>query len=340
MSAPKKALNRPKKRTLVRWDDNLDELLLLTIQSVCNNQCIKIPWSEVAKTMGHNVTEGAIVQHLAKLRNRRVTAGKDVPPPLRRGGAGSSSNISSESKRKRQHTPLLNLNEEESGVIPVIDHSSDEDYAESNLKARRKRKQSSNVRPVKDVQIKSEPESGNDTESDDGDSGEYLVPGATFLEFPNDRYAVESSPSVPDSKIVVLKYRNTSGHVSRHVPLTPERLESTPTSLYTGHGYNAGLYQQSPISRPSQSISDWGNRPVLSGAYMTAPRPTEPTLYEPEYTLSSLRDLGTHNETHGLPSIVSPWEYHHNTFSRHDASEMAGYTEGFFDDQYQYPFNG
>ncbi|KAA8650463.1 uncharacterized protein ATNIH1004_003149 [Aspergillus tanneri] len=66
MTPQKKQLNRPKKRTLVRWDDNLNELLLLTVQSVYNLQSVKIPWAEVARTMGHNVTEGAIIASRSK----------------------------------------------------------------------------------------------------------------------------------------------------------------------------------------------------------------------------------------------------------------------------------
>ncbi|KAL4987116.1 hypothetical protein BDW68DRAFT_178176 [Aspergillus falconensis] len=84
----KRSLNRPKKRTIVRWDDNLDDLLLLTIQSVCNTKSIKVPWDEVAKTLGRNTSEGAIVQHLAKIRSRRVEAEKEVPRPLRGAASG------------------------------------------------------------------------------------------------------------------------------------------------------------------------------------------------------------------------------------------------------------
>ncbi|KAF5004576.1 hypothetical protein F66182_16025, partial [Fusarium sp. NRRL 66182] len=85
-SEGKKALNRPSSRKLVRWNDDLDELLLLTIQSISNKEGIRLPWAEIAKSMGNNVSEGAIVQHLAKLRARRVEKKKQVPPALRRGG--------------------------------------------------------------------------------------------------------------------------------------------------------------------------------------------------------------------------------------------------------------
>ncbi|KAL5360709.1 hypothetical protein BJX96DRAFT_150708 [Aspergillus floccosus] len=265
MSSPKKPLNRPKKRTLVRWDgmsfsstsrltlrayhanmliivDNLDELLLLTIQSVCNKNSVKIPWAEVAKTMGHNVTEGAIVQHLAKLRSRRVASDKAVPPPLRRGGVGSSSTKSSETKRKRHNTLPLGPDEENPDVIPVIDHSSDEDYGvRIDTKARRKRKQRTTIQPLKDVPIKAEPDTEDNTESEEENSGEYLVPGAPFLDFPNDRQAVESPP-VSESKIVVLKYRGRNDHSP---PGVQEDLRQTPVNLYMDQTLDSGLYQHS-----------------------------------------------------------------------------------------------
>lgn len=54
------------------------------MQYVCNATGNKIPWAKVAENMGTHFTEGAIVQHLSKLRTRRMSEGKPVPPPLRR----------------------------------------------------------------------------------------------------------------------------------------------------------------------------------------------------------------------------------------------------------------
>ncbi|KAE8353503.1 hypothetical protein BDV28DRAFT_132994 [Aspergillus coremiiformis] len=106
--------------------------------------------------MKNNVTEGAIVQHLAKLRTRRVEAGKDVPPPLRRGGVASSSK----------------------SAISRHGH----------------------------VQ----------TEGSNSESEELLVPGADFLQYPNDpepAHVSDSSqpPEPTKSKLVVLRYRQSAG---------------------------------------------------------------------------------------------------------------------------------
>ena len=66
--------------------DDMDKKLLLTIQSECNAQNINLPWTEIGLIMGHKISGGAVVQHLAKLRTRMVAQGLSVPPPLKRGG--------------------------------------------------------------------------------------------------------------------------------------------------------------------------------------------------------------------------------------------------------------
>ncbi|KAJ5609277.1 hypothetical protein N7528_009844 [Penicillium herquei] len=68
-------------RQLVRWDkiDDLDIQLLLTVQQSCNATGVKIPWALCAETMGTKFTEGAIIQHLSKLRTRREAENKPVP---------------------------------------------------------------------------------------------------------------------------------------------------------------------------------------------------------------------------------------------------------------------
>ncbi len=83
--------------------DDLDKKLLLTIQSVCNAEGVKIPWDKVARIMGAHMTDGAVIQHLAKLRIRMLEQNLDVPPPLRRGGgtAVSTSNGGKASGRSK-----------------------------------------------------------------------------------------------------------------------------------------------------------------------------------------------------------------------------------------------
>lgn len=90
--------------------EDLDTLLLLTVQSACNLTGVKVPWEKVAQLMGPKFTEGAIVQHLSKLRIRREAAGQRVPPPLRRSvtaaaaaaGGGKGSKAGRQNARRRK----------------------------------------------------------------------------------------------------------------------------------------------------------------------------------------------------------------------------------------------
>lgn len=68
---------------------DIDIQLLLAVQYSCNKGGTKIPWKEVAEVMGPKFTEGAIVQHLSKLRSKREEQEKWNPPPLKR-SVGSS----------------------------------------------------------------------------------------------------------------------------------------------------------------------------------------------------------------------------------------------------------
>ncbi|KIW92921.1 uncharacterized protein Z519_06770 [Cladophialophora bantiana CBS 173.52] len=79
------ARNRPAKRVLNRWSDDLDKGVLLCVQYACAEAGLKIPWSRVAALMGPTFTEGSIVQHLAKLRNLMAQHGIPVPPAVKRG---------------------------------------------------------------------------------------------------------------------------------------------------------------------------------------------------------------------------------------------------------------
>ena len=55
---------------------------------------MKIPWDLIAEKLDPKASEGAIIQHLAKLRTHLQADGHNVPPPLRRGGHGSSARAS------------------------------------------------------------------------------------------------------------------------------------------------------------------------------------------------------------------------------------------------------
>lgn len=79
-----------RKLTIFAADE--DQKLLLYIDYVCAEQAVTLPWDEIAKTMEPRnpsmgekpMTGEAIKQHLAKLRDHRISEGYDVPPKLDR----------------------------------------------------------------------------------------------------------------------------------------------------------------------------------------------------------------------------------------------------------------
>ncbi|RDW90574.1 uncharacterized protein DSM5745_02349 [Aspergillus mulundensis] len=155
---------------------------------------IKIPWGEVAKSIGHNISEGAIVQHLAKIRARRIEANKEVPPALRRGSCGSYA------KTARTTTAT---SYKKSTRLDEASYSSDEEWLEHRASAQRK---AGEKRKRTRAQYREDPYTECGEFSDDDDS-EIVAAGASFLELPNDRHTErpQSPTPHPPSKIVTYK---------------------------------------------------------------------------------------------------------------------------------------
>ncbi|PGH31469.1 hypothetical protein GX50_05764 [[Emmonsia] crescens] len=192
-------LNRPKKRSIVRWNDTLDTKLLLSIQSACNALGIKLPWQEVAELMGSSISEGAIVQHLSKLRVRMEDSGQAVPPPLKRGGAsagiglsvtGASANRTNRPKRstvarqERNKMKLEGWSNDDDG--DSSDSDDDSVAAAGSFKNKNKNNGNANDNDNEgaDANANADAEVDKDNRSESG--SEYIAAGASFLQFPND----------------------------------------------------------------------------------------------------------------------------------------------------------
>lgn len=127
----------------------MDKKLLLAIQSVCNADGVKIPWDKVGKIMGDKISDGAVIQHLAKLRQRMVSQGLSVPPPLRRGGgslistgySGGSSIMRSSNQNGGPPAPAQRNNEDDEDEFDV-DKATDmeEDYGQARSKRTKRTK--------------------------------------------------------------------------------------------------------------------------------------------------------------------------------------------------------
>lgn len=140
--------------------------------------------------MGHHITEGAITQHLAKLRVRRIQANKEIPPPLKRGSIVGNSKFPEISSTK----PFKGNGQVSNG------DSSDEEWVEDRSLARRRASMKRKKPPVNYAELQDA-----DYEEDSDDSGEELVAtGANFLELPNDKQQEAARTPVP-SKLVSYK---------------------------------------------------------------------------------------------------------------------------------------
>ena len=115
----------------------MDKKLLLTVQFVCNAEGVKIPWDKVGIVMGDEISDGAVIQHLAKLRSRMLKAGLDVPPPLRRGGGcGLSGRNSGEGSSQSKPTPVKKVKPNtKKGQKSVAKHDDEEEQDSDNYDA-------------------------------------------------------------------------------------------------------------------------------------------------------------------------------------------------------------
>jgi hypothetical protein len=272
---------RKSDRHKLTFPDNLDELLLLAIQSVCNAQSIKIPWADVATTMRNNVSEGAIVQHLAKVRSRRVASNKEVPPPLRRGGSGAAPkqtgipadttdltlrgpaeqslkepDSSDKSKDNGYYEP--DDLQDELDEYEIASNSSDEDYGKRYR--RKKNKQKGRKRPRRCSQgtaIKYEPDAGGQAGSEiERDDLAAIDRSST-----SDSSSGESTAVKAPSRIVTLRFDRRPPLLQG--PAVPDigfqNEQNQPSAMETGiYEYNSAYpvmnqHSFTPIRSASES---------------------------------------------------------------------------------------
>lgn len=162
--------------------DEMDKRLLLALQSVCNTDGIRLPWDKVGVLMGDQISDGAVIQHLAKLRQRMVIQGLDVPPPLRRGGGSiistttsgrASASGSADSKKTKPKNGTGSLgradekDEDEEDLNINITSDSDEDFDYSKSKSM-KRKSKAKGR-------KNRINNKNEESGEDGEDASYHI---------------------------------------------------------------------------------------------------------------------------------------------------------------------
>lgn len=132
-------------------------------------QGVNLPWDAIARTLNIGTTGGAVVQHLAKLRIRRVDAGLAVPPALRRGGGGTNrvasrsagplsstrivtpKVISKRTVRKSSKARKTDMSDSDGDETDDGDWKSDEDATYMRARSKRARKRSAGKGPSRKI---------------------------------------------------------------------------------------------------------------------------------------------------------------------------------------------
>lgn len=159
--------------------------------------------------MGNNVSEGAIVQHLAKLRARRVEKKKQVPPALRRGGGyigafkTSEAPVTPQSPKEKpdvterrvnqRSQPKIKVEKRSASKVTEVPSDSDEEWTSDtpkNKKSKQKRAPKKrkttpvDTEPPVDYVVSEDDATLETTESSQSDG--LVAVGAEFLEFLGD----------------------------------------------------------------------------------------------------------------------------------------------------------
>ena len=183
--------------------------------------------------MDQNTTEGSIIQHLSKLRTRRIQAGKPVPPTLRRGNHGRRGTVTlpqrahggarGRGSRGGRMTRSATRNARAASDDESVEASEHYSSENSNEEGPRESGHHSDANYPRAQSVSSE-DNGHDNAEDDDDEWvdeEYdadnntedrlLVPNADFLGYANDSEGASTTPSAAatataESRVVTLSY--------------------------------------------------------------------------------------------------------------------------------------
>ncbi|KAH0551133.1 hypothetical protein GP486_007526 [Trichoglossum hirsutum] len=289
----------------------MDKRLILAIQYVCNERAIVLPWDAIGKHL--DVTPGAISQHMAKLRQRLVSWGFGVPPPLRRSsGFGYAS--SSRALEKASRGP----NAERAYEIGVYNEEDDEEEEDPDIKEEEDDEESdiemSEFHTVKEGRRKAPPIE----EEDDGDGFEpltriqptrrakrkqtlerressradllddlYVPPGKTKIQGrARERLRLEEVASTPKSHATNLTQRDFSGSEETAVADSVMRIvgvgEESPSDVIKNNEHSHAEMEDmfSEFSRPI-GIDGSGSAKLVGMLADSSHSPTHRSSYSP-----------------------------------------------------------
>ena len=205
--------------------------------------------------MGPEITAGAVIQHLAKVRVRLVQEGLPVPPPLRRGGNGRTI-LAAKTPNKNRVTKAPQPKSTKKKTKPQSDDSdeqedwqnddSDSTYGKPSSKRTKSKAKGPNGRSIKE-------EGSNDENAGDDTNEDRVAAGAGFLALEDDdgssSKTAKKSPSNKKSLIVALP--STVGAIKEEedIDMSDNEREADATGGGVVGGQSHGNFSTSPYNQ-------------------------------------------------------------------------------------------
>ena len=232
--------------------DPMDKKLLLAIQYACNSSGVTVPWDRVGAIMGPEITSGAVIQHLAKVRVRLVEDGLPVPPPLRRGGSGRNTIVAPKPKKngvtKASKAKTIRKKPEPKSESSSNEESdwkngdSDSDFGTPRVKRNKSKAKVPNGRRVKK----------EDSHDEDADTNEELVAaGAGFLALEDDQGSSPKTPKMTPSnkKSLIVALPSTVGGIKEEdTNMSANEPEAEATGGLVVNDQSYGNFSSSPYN--------------------------------------------------------------------------------------------
>ena len=163
----------------------MDKQLTLAMQYEANRAGIALPWEKIGARMDEQITGGAVIQHLAKMRARLVEQGEPVPPSLRRGGGTSRAPTNTTS------------------VTTMVKHSPNKKATPSKSKSAKSKKASKKASPGSDDSDEDDDWMQDESDADYGQSptkrAKRTAKGATRPKYKGDETDEEAGISIDAS---------------------------------------------------------------------------------------------------------------------------------------------
>ena len=297
--------------------DNLNKKLLLAIQYACNTSGVQVPWDRVGEIVGPEISSGAVIQHLAKVRVKMVAEGLSVPPPLRRGGSGRTT-IAPVTPKKHGVTKTPKTKPIKKKAKPQSEESEElEDWKndDSDFEQPRAKRTKANTKRPNGRIIKKE--NSHDEDAGDDSNEDRVATGAGFLALEQNRSSPSTAKNTPSPKksLIIALPSTTGGVEEEDVDMSGDERHAGATGGGDVRGHNVttlAAAQMEPATGPNNASGYVGGYKSVHHA-STQPSSFSAGLYRPNQSLFQQADddfdFDFSNPGGGLPLDFNSDEY-------------------------------